>query len=381
MARDGSGNYSRIHNWVTDLGNSIPVTASRMDAEMDSEATALTNSLDRSASGGGDILRDVGMSNHKFTSMSDGSALTDSINYKQVQNGEILFFGTTAGTSTVYTLAPSPSIDALDTGMWFWFKVDEDCGASPTLNISAKGAKNMKKFDEVAGSKVAIEALDLQTSVFYLGYYDGTDVIVFNPAILQHLQNNKQLFKIQTDTIASGTFAYSGVYSNVAGEGDVADTLASISGGSAGNIIFLVGNKAYDITITHNGSVINLANDLDVKLKNGDVLGLLNIGSNIWLEIFRSLANSFRTGSGYYYLPNNVLVQWGSASTTFNTDITFPIAYDSAPHVVSCSGQSGPYSTQVSAITTTKFRSTAYDATPSGVNIVISWRATGTKAQ
>ena len=182
MARDGSGNFSRLYSWITDLANSIPITASRMDGEQDGIATALTNSLDRSSAGGGDILRDVGMSNHKFTSMSDGSALTDSIVYKQVQNGEILFFGTTAGTSTVYTLSPSPSIDALDTGMEFAFKVDEDCGDDPTINISAKGAVNLLKDNKITGAQVNLTALDLQTGVFYKGLYNGTGVVVSNPA-------------------------------------------------------------------------------------------------------------------------------------------------------------------------------------------------------
>jgi hypothetical protein len=183
MARDGSGNYSRIHNWVTDLGNSIPVTASRHDAEDDSIATALTNSLDRSAGGGGDILRDVGMSNHKFTALATGSALTDSINLDDVQSGKILFFGTTGGTSTVYTLAPSPSINAYDTGMAFYFKVDQDCGATPTLNISAKGARNLVWQNQVDGASVSIQAGDLQTDKFYRGIITATEIAVENVSV------------------------------------------------------------------------------------------------------------------------------------------------------------------------------------------------------
>jgi hypothetical protein len=151
-----------------------------MDAEMDSEATALTNSLDRSAGGGGDILRDVGMSNNKFTSLGSGSALTDSINLDDVQSGKILWFGTTSGTSTVYTLAPSPSINAYDTGMVFYFKVDQASGDDPTINISAKGAKSLKWVDYADGSTYTIKSDDLETGVFYKGLYDGTNVIVLN---------------------------------------------------------------------------------------------------------------------------------------------------------------------------------------------------------
>lgn len=45
MAFNGSGVFNRIHNWVTDKGNSVPITASRMDTEMDGFATGLSNCL------------------------------------------------------------------------------------------------------------------------------------------------------------------------------------------------------------------------------------------------------------------------------------------------------------------------------------------------
>jgi microcystin-dependent protein len=47
LAFNGSGVFNRIHNWVQDLANSIPVTASRMDAEMDGMATGLSSTITR----------------------------------------------------------------------------------------------------------------------------------------------------------------------------------------------------------------------------------------------------------------------------------------------------------------------------------------------
>ncbi len=45
MPFNGSGTFTRVHDWTTDLGNNVKITASRMDAEDDGIATALTNCI------------------------------------------------------------------------------------------------------------------------------------------------------------------------------------------------------------------------------------------------------------------------------------------------------------------------------------------------
>lgn len=45
MAFNGSGTFVRLFNWVTDKANTVPVTASRMDSEMDGMATGLSTSI------------------------------------------------------------------------------------------------------------------------------------------------------------------------------------------------------------------------------------------------------------------------------------------------------------------------------------------------
>ncbi|MCC6889610.1 MAG: hypothetical protein IT536_13835 [Hyphomicrobiales bacterium] len=47
MAFNGTGTHVRVHDWTTDLTNTIPVTASRMDAEHDDISTALSNCICR----------------------------------------------------------------------------------------------------------------------------------------------------------------------------------------------------------------------------------------------------------------------------------------------------------------------------------------------
>src|SRR5262249_15877737 len=47
MAFNGSGVHNRIHDWTTDLQNTVPVTASRMDAEHDDISTRLSMTICR----------------------------------------------------------------------------------------------------------------------------------------------------------------------------------------------------------------------------------------------------------------------------------------------------------------------------------------------
>ena len=47
MAFNGSGVHNRVHDWTQDLAITIPVTASRMDAEHDDISAALSNTICR----------------------------------------------------------------------------------------------------------------------------------------------------------------------------------------------------------------------------------------------------------------------------------------------------------------------------------------------
>src|SRR5215203_2385140 len=45
MAYNGSGSFVRVHSFATDKTNNVPVTASRMDAELDGMATGLSTAI------------------------------------------------------------------------------------------------------------------------------------------------------------------------------------------------------------------------------------------------------------------------------------------------------------------------------------------------
>ena len=178
-AFNGSGTFVRTYDWTTDEGNGINIEASRMDTEDDGFATGLSTCITKD--GQTTISANIPFNSKKITGFANGSARTDSIALGQVQDGTYQNLGTTGGSADTYTLSPSPSITTY-TGFngLYLIKINADNTGASTINISAVGAKDVKKFDG-AGSKVDVEAGDLQQDQYYIISYDGTDIIVYNP--------------------------------------------------------------------------------------------------------------------------------------------------------------------------------------------------------
>lgn len=175
MPFNGDGTFIREHNWVTDKANSIKITASRCDAEDNGFATGLSNCITKD--GQTTISANIPFNSKKITGLSNGSARTDSIALGQVQDNTYGTLGTLGGSANTYTAAPSPAITTYATGSRYILKVNADNTGASTLNISAVGAKNIKKYDG-AGAKVDVEAADLQQDQYYDVFYDGTDFVV-----------------------------------------------------------------------------------------------------------------------------------------------------------------------------------------------------------
>jgi len=178
MPRNGSGTFNRVYDWTTDEVNGINIEASRMDTEFDGIATALSNSIAKD--GQTTITANIPFNSKKITGLANGSARTDSIALGQVQDNSYGALGTLGGSADTYTASPSPAITAYATGSEFNLKVNADNTGASTLNVSAVGAKDIKKYDG-AGSKVDLEAGDLQQDQYYKVIYDGTDFILNNP--------------------------------------------------------------------------------------------------------------------------------------------------------------------------------------------------------
>jgi hypothetical protein len=92
------------------------------------------------------------------------------------------FWGTTAGTSTAYTLDADPDVAAYSSNQTFFFACHTDCGASPTMAVDGLSALSLKKYDGT-GSKSPLVSNDIRSGQTYIARNDGVDIIIFNPEI------------------------------------------------------------------------------------------------------------------------------------------------------------------------------------------------------
>ena len=169
MAYNGTGTFIRIYNWVTDKVNSIPITASRFDAELDGMATGLSNCITKD--GQTTISANIPLNSFKLTGLGSGTARTDVINVGQVQDNQFLYLGTTSGTADAYTLAPSPAITAYTATQQFTAKISAtNLTTTPYLQVSSIASPTttavIKKLSATK-TEIAVEASDLLINGIY----------------------------------------------------------------------------------------------------------------------------------------------------------------------------------------------------------------------
>lgn len=87
---------------------------------------------------------------------------------------------TTGGTSTAFTLTPSPAITSLVAGQRFRVKFNATAGADPTLAISGLAATALKLYDST-GAKVAASSTSIVANMLTDVEYDGTDMVILDP--------------------------------------------------------------------------------------------------------------------------------------------------------------------------------------------------------
>jgi hypothetical protein len=142
MAFNGSGTFIREHDWTTDDGNGINITASRLDTETDGIATGLSSCITKD--GQTILTANIPFNSKKITGLLNGTARTDSISLGQVQDGTYGNLGASSGTDT-YTASPSPAITVYTANQRFTVEIGVDNTGASTLNISAVGAEALEK--------------------------------------------------------------------------------------------------------------------------------------------------------------------------------------------------------------------------------------------
>jgi len=168
MARDGNGNYTKAEPDF--VGGSV-INATSMNNNFDDIAVALTNSIAKN--GETKITGDIDFNNNKAVNVKDATASADATNLKVIQN-RVGVHGTSSGTDTI-TLTLSPAISDYVAGQEFTFKAGGTNTGATTLNINAKGAKNV-----LTQQGLALTANSIVANKFYKVRYDGTSFILLN---------------------------------------------------------------------------------------------------------------------------------------------------------------------------------------------------------
>jgi hypothetical protein len=118
----------------------------------------------------------------------------------QVQGMSLTAF-TTAGASPALTLTPTPAVASYSTNLRFTVTFSAASTGSDTLNISGKGAKNLKQYDASAAKVAAVFAAGQISDVVY----DGTDFVLLDqlPALGQATETVLGGGKIATQALTN----------------------------------------------------------------------------------------------------------------------------------------------------------------------------------
>jgi len=250
------------------------------------------------------------------------------------------YWGLTAGTSTAFTLVANPTISAYNNTQTFVVQPHLDCGDSPTLAIDGLSALNWKKYTQ-QGTKVALKANDLRASQRYFCINDGVDVVCLNPSSLPLLSGSATALTIATGAVTLTNNSSSYVLDT---EGAAAtDDLDTISGGQDGQIVILnSANAARNVVLKHNTGNIwnpqfcNASRNVTLDLTTDFAILRYDSTAAKWIiisSLFTDFTNS-KTTDGYTYLPNGLIMQWGTDPTLkdfpASATLTFPIAFPNA---------------------------------------------------
>lgn len=167
MPFNGSGSFSRSYSWVSDAASSIPITATRMDADSNDFAAAFNNCLTRD--GQGSVNANFTFNNYKGINLANPVARTDAANLGTVQDGTYQYLTLVSGTNTIVATAV-PALPSLVAGQVFWFVAAGTNTGPCTLKIGSLAAVAITKSGSVALSGGEITA-GAWTSVGY----DGTE--------------------------------------------------------------------------------------------------------------------------------------------------------------------------------------------------------------
>lgn len=198
---------------------------------------------------------------------------------------------TTGGTTTAYTLTYAVAPQQLWAGELFSFILDQTCGAAPTLNVNALGAKSLRRWNGSAW--VALAAGEIVADQVLIVYYNSTDTTY-------DIVGGFKDAAFSGGTLTSTT-TMSGAAFNEAVRVDVASATTTDIGAAASNYVRITGTTtitglgnpgttsarrevvfAGALTLTHNATSLMLPTGANITTAAGDTAEFEHEGSGNW---------------------------------------------------------------------------------------------------
>lgn len=144
------GTYTKGNNstggWTGDASLGIGIEAGRHDTQDNDFATGINQCLNKDGSNA--ATADLPMGGFKHTNVANATARNNYAAVGQVQDGDFIWLGTTAGTATAMTASATPAITAYKAGQKFRMLTGTASTGTNvtahTLNINGLGAKGIK---------------------------------------------------------------------------------------------------------------------------------------------------------------------------------------------------------------------------------------------
>lgn len=154
---NGSGTFSRTHNWTQDQGNGILIRADRHDTNDTDFVNGINNCLTKD--GQNTPSANLAMATYKHTGVGNATARNQYAAMGQIQDQSGVWCGTAGGTANALTLSPSPAITAYAAGQSFVFKAGASANtAAATVTISGVGTPPAIQYNGAALVGGEIEA-------------------------------------------------------------------------------------------------------------------------------------------------------------------------------------------------------------------------------
>ncbi len=202
MGWNGSGTYTRPHNWTQDSLAGIDILPDRMDAEDDSHTAGINNCLTKD--GQNSPSGNLPMAGFHHTNVGAAASRTDYARVDQVQDGSYVYALAT-GSGGAYSVNFQPAVATLTAGQKFRFQANHDNSGAATLSVNGLAAKNITLDD----GTTALTGGEILTGQYPEVVYDGT---VFRLSVLKATAFGRSLIDDSDaaagrNTLALGTSA------------------------------------------------------------------------------------------------------------------------------------------------------------------------------